>query len=81
MPKVRRRQLPSALLRHLLERAAQRQISYDQLQDLYRWLSTDPIVPAGKWFKQFGGFTLCGEGELVKTFLIAGQLPTGEEIH
>ena len=37
-------------------------------------------VPDGKWFKRFPGMILCGEGELVKTFLLPGQTPIGEEI-
>jgi hypothetical protein len=36
--------------------------------------------PTQKWFKRFAGFTICGEGELVKTFLTGGQAPEGEEI-
>jgi hypothetical protein len=80
MPKVRRRQLPPLLLDHLLERARQRHISYEHLQLLYRWLGLDPTVPDGPWFKRFPSFTVCGEGELIKTFLEAGQLPFGEEV-
>jgi hypothetical protein len=38
------------------------------------------IAPEGKWFKNFGSFTLCGEGELVKTVLLPGQIPDGTEI-
>jgi hypothetical protein len=36
-------------------------------------------LPDGKRFKRFGEFTIRGEGELIKTFLLAGQLPQGEE--
>lgn len=80
MPKVRRQQLPEALLRHLLERMRQREISDDQIVLFARWLDTNPEVPVGKWFKQFSGLTVCGEGELIKTFLRPGQLPAGEEL-
>ena len=55
-------------------------INYTHLQLLYHWLATDPEVPAGRWFKRFASFTLCGEGELVKTFLLPGQAPDGEEV-
>jgi hypothetical protein len=34
----------------------------------------------GKWFKRFSGMTVCGEGELVKTFLRQGQAASGEEV-
>jgi hypothetical protein len=37
-------------------------------------------VPDGRWFKKFSGMTVCGEGELIKTFLQLGQLPDGEKI-
>lgn len=80
MPEIRRAKLPPALLAHLLERIRQRQIPADQLGLLAAWLDTRPVVPAGPWFKRFPGMTLCGEGELVKTFLLSGQLPYGQEI-
>jgi len=80
MPEIRRAKLPPALLAHLLGRIRQRQISPDQLGLLAAWIDTRPGVPAGPWFKRFPGMTLCGEGELVKTFLLPGQLPYGQEI-
>jgi hypothetical protein len=80
MPKIRRAQLPEALLQHLLDRLAERKISYIQIQELSIWVATNPEVPSGKWFKRFGSFTICGEGELVKTFLLPGQLPYGAEV-
>lgn len=80
MPEIRRAKLPPALLAHLLERIRQRQVSADQLGLLAAWLDARPVVPAGPWFKRFPGMTLCGEGELVKTFLLSGQLPYGQEI-
>jgi hypothetical protein len=44
------------------------------------WLDTEPEVPDEKWFKRFPGMIVCGENELVKTFLRVGQVPTGKEI-
>jgi ribosomal protein S18 acetylase RimI-like enzyme len=81
MPKIRRQKLPEALLRHLLTRVRQRNISYEQIILLTRWLETEPEVPDGKWFKKFSGMTVCGEGELIKTFLQPGQIATGEELN
>ncbi len=81
MPKVRRQKLPEALLRHLLTRMRQRSISADQIILLARWLETNPEVPEGKWFKKFSGVIICGEGELIKTFLQPGQSATGEELN
>jgi hypothetical protein len=80
MPKIRRRNLPPALLNHLLDRIKRREISSGHLGALADWLDTEPEVPDGKWFKRFSGMTVCGEGELVKTFLTSGQAPMGTEI-
>ncbi len=62
-------------------RTRQRGVSHDQVVLFARWLDTDPEVPNGNWFKKFSGMTVCGEGELVKTFLLPGQLATGDEIN
>ncbi len=80
MPKVRRQDLPLALLNHLLDRISERAISADQLEEFADWLDTEPEVPDGRWFKRFSRICVCGEGALVKTFLIEGQVPTGTEI-
>jgi hypothetical protein len=80
MPKIRREKLPEGLLVHLLTRVRQRSISHEQLILLARWLDSEPEVPAGRWFKRFPGFTVCGGGELIRTFLLAGQAPDGREI-
>jgi len=80
MPKIRRQNLPPALLNHLLDRIKSREISSDQLGTQADWLDTQPEVPSGKWFKRFPAMVVCGEGELVKTFLTANQVPTGKEI-
>jgi len=53
MPKIRRRNLPPALLNHLLDRIKRREISSDHLGALADWLDTEPEVPDGKWFKRF----------------------------
>ena len=80
MPKDRRRNLPPPLLNHLLDRIAKRNIAADQLGLLAEWLETEPDVPRGKWYKRFAGMTVCGEGELIKTFLAHGQVAEGEEV-
>ena len=81
MPRIRRHDLPPQLLAHLLDRVSRRNISADQLGLFADWLLAGPEVPEGKWFKKFSGLTVCGEGELVKTFLQPGQLATGEELN
>ena len=80
MPKIRRQNLPPALLNHLLDRIADREISADQLGQFADWLVTEPEVPEGRWFKRFPEMIVCGEGEFVKTFLWRGQVPGGEEL-
>ena len=80
MPRIRRRGLPPSLYRHLLERVEEREISTHQLALLADWLLLEVEVPEGRWFKRFPEMTVCGEGELIKTFLHAGQAPTGFEV-
>jgi len=78
MPRIRRSNLPRALYAHLLERVQARNIPADQLVLLADWLAAQPEVPDGKWFKQFSGMTVCGDGELIKTFLLPGQVAIGQ---
>jgi len=79
MPKIRRHNLPPVLLNHLLDRIRSREISAEQLGFFADWLDAEPEVPNDRWFKRFPGMIVCGEGELVKTFLTADQTPTGTE--
>lgn len=80
MPKIRRKDIPPALLQHLLDRIQERRILANQLELLARWLDREPEVPEGEWFKQFPGMTVCGEGELIKTFLLPGQNARGKRM-
>jgi hypothetical protein len=78
MPRIRRQNLPPALFNHLLDRITGREISADQLGRFAGWLASEPEVPEGRWFKRFPEIIVCGEGELVKTFLRSGQAPAGK---
>ena len=80
MPRVRRAKLPDALFQHLLTRAREREISRSDIVAFAAWLDTDPEVPEGEWFKRFPDMIVCGEGELVKTFLVRGQEPHGQMV-
>jgi hypothetical protein len=80
MPQIRQLDVPWPVLRHLLDRVHEREISEEQLGFLNDWLDTQPEVPVGRWFKRFPGMIACGEGELLKTFLRLGQAPSGEEV-
>ncbi len=79
MPRIRRHGPTPALLDHLLDRVMRRHISAEQL-GLADWLYTEPEVPEGRGFKRFPGMTVCGEGELIRTFLDPGQIATGEQL-
>ena len=80
MPEIRRRNLPRSLFRHLVDRVHAREITTDQLELVFDWIETEPEVPEGKWFKRFPGLTVCGEGELISTFLRADHAALGEEV-
>jgi hypothetical protein len=68
------------LYSHLLDRVQKRQISAAQLVLILEWLDTQPEVPEGDWYRKFPGMTICGQGELIKTFLLPGQVPFGQEV-
>jgi hypothetical protein len=80
MPKVQRKDIPRPLFAHLLQRIQERNINAKALESLAVWLDTEPEVPNGEWFKRFATMTVCGEGPLIKTFLIPSQVPFGDEL-
>ena len=80
MPRVRRQNVPPALFQHLLDRVQSRKIPASQLELLAKWLDSEPAVPEGQWYKRFTGMTVCGEGELIKTLLLPGQAPKGQNV-
>ena len=80
MPRVRRQNVPPALIQHLLNRIQTRRLPASQLELLSKWLDTEPDVPEGKWYKRFSGMTVSGEGELIKTFLLPGQAAKGQRV-
>jgi len=79
MPRVRRQNVPPALFQHLLDRVQSRKIPASQLALLAKWLDGEPEAPEGQWYKRFPGMTVCGEGELIKTFLLHGQAAKGRQ--
>jgi hypothetical protein len=80
VPRVRRQNVPPALFQHLLDRIQTRKIPASQLELLAKWLDSEPEVPEGQWYSRFSGMTVCGEGELIKTFLLPSQAPKGRHI-
>jgi len=80
VPRVRRQNVPPALFQHLLDRVQGRKIPASQLELLAKWLDGEPEVPQGQWYKRFSAMTVCGERELVKTFLLPGQAAKGQRV-
>ncbi len=72
--------LPAAIREHLIHRMRERNISLEDLNQLRVWLESKPSVPDGAWYKDFGSFKLCGEGKYAKTFLLRGQIATGQKL-
>jgi hypothetical protein len=60
MPKIRRQNLPPALLNHLLDPITEREISFSQLGLFADWLVTEPEVPEGRGSNDFRKW-LCAE--------------------
>lgn len=81
MPKIETwSNFPSAIRDHLVQRMHDRDVSLEDLNQLRLWMATQPEVPEGAWYKDFGSFKLCGEGKYPKTFLKAGQPAVGRKI-
>lgn len=80
MPKIQWTNLPPALRDHLLDRLRTRQITAQDLYQLKLWRESEPDAPDGPWFKDFGSFTICGEGKYPKTFLLRDQAAKGSRL-
>jgi len=72
--------LPAAIRDHLTQRMHDRNIGLRDLNQLRLWIESKPTVPEGPWYKDFGAFKLCGEGKYPKTFLLANQVVSGQEL-
>src|SRR5215831_1715843 len=68
---------PKKLRQHLIQRMADRSITIGDLNQLRLWVDSNPEVPEGEWYKDFGSFKVCGEGPYPKTFLLPGQPARG----
>jgi hypothetical protein len=81
MPKIARwAELPPSVRQHLIDRMRDRDITVPDLDQLRLWIETQPEVPEGSWYKDFGSFKICGEGKFPKTFLLAGQAAKGKAL-
>ena len=80
MPKIQWSGLPEALRKRLLLRLKERQVTEQDLLKLMEWRQSEPEAPDGRWYKDFGSFKICGEGQYPKTFLLKGQPAKGEPL-
>jgi hypothetical protein len=80
MPRIRWTNLPLALRDHLFDRLRDRKITAEDLYRLKLWRESDPDAPGGPWYKDFGSFKVCGDGEYPKTFLLRGQPAKGQKL-
>ena len=80
MPKIDWTKLDKGTRYHLLDRMRERGLDISDMQALQEWIRYSTDVPTGKWFKDFGSFKLCGEGERPSTFLTAEQIAEGQEL-
>jgi hypothetical protein len=78
MPKIKKP--PPYFMKHLVDRFREGWISVSDFDTLQDWLSTNPDVPTGEWYKRFSKFPLAGEGEVPKTFLTPDMIPHGTEV-
>jgi hypothetical protein len=81
MPKIERwDNFPEAVRQHLIDRMRDRAMNITDLNQLRLWVETQPEVPEGDWYKDFGSFKICGRGSFAKTFLLRGQAAKGEKL-
>jgi hypothetical protein len=72
--------LPPSVRQHLIDRMHDRAISIADLNHLRLWIDSNPQVPEGDWYRDFGSFKICGSGSLPKTFLQRGQAAKGTAV-
>jgi hypothetical protein len=81
MPRISRwADLPPNIRQHLVDRMRDRAITISDLNQLRLWIESQPEVPEGHWYKDFGSFKICGEGKFPKTFLLKGQVAKGKAL-
>lgn len=72
--------LPYEIRRHLQERLVCRKITLNDLDKLRIWIESQPDVPTGLWFKNFGSFKIGGRDQYPLTFLTDEQAAYGAEV-
>lgn len=65
MPKIERwDKLPENVRQHLIDRMRDRSIQLADLNLLRVWIESQPEVPEGDWYKDFGSFKICGRARI-----------------
>ena len=81
MPRIARwDNLPEGVRQHLIDRMRDRAISIADLNQLRLWIESQPEVPDGDWYRNFGSFKICARGSYPKTFLLPGQPAKGQAL-
>jgi hypothetical protein len=73
-------EFPRGVQIHLSDRLRDRNITADDLDKLRVWIESEPLVPDGDWYKDFGSFKICGSGPFPTTFLSGDQAAWGHRI-
>lgn len=74
------REFPEHVREHLSQRLKHRGIRADDLNQLRVWVESEPDVPAGDRYRDFGSFKVCGTGADPTTFLTREQRAWGQEV-
>ena len=81
MPKIESwNNFTEGVRQHLIDRMRDRGISISDLNQLRLWIDSNPGVPEGDWYKDFGSFKICDNGSLPKRFLLHGQAAKGKAV-
>jgi hypothetical protein len=80
MPRIDWHSLPRDAKEHLTQRLRERKISVSDLKALEGWIQSNPELPEGDWYKDFGSFKLAGRGNRPSTLLEKGMAARGIEI-
>lgn len=80
MPKLQKSNLPPTVVSHLQQRVYERRITLADLGRLRDWVNSDPDLPDGDWYKDFGSFVLAGSGPWPSTVLTPEMRALGEKL-
>ena len=60
--------LPLGVRHHLIDRMRDRAISIADLNELRHWIDSNPEVPEGEWYRDFGSFKIEGNPSRERPF-------------